>query len=219
MIPYLIVGAVVVLVGGLGYVTWQSEKRRTAALQDLAVRLGFNFVGKVGPETVEAMGPFHLFKHGHAHQVKNLMRGRAEGADVTLFDYQYTTGGGKDSHTYRQTVALFPGAPGASALPDFTLGPEHWWNKLGKIFGQQDITFEASPEFSKAYLLKGPNEQAIRAAFGAEALGFLAQNQGWSVQSASGALAVFMASKLCKPEDLQAFLAQACAVRRTLVRD
>jgi hypothetical protein len=147
------------------------------------------------------------------------MRGKTEGADVVVLDYQYTTGSGKNSHTHVQTVVLYPGVATEARLPDFTLAPEHWWTKIGEMFGYQDINFDANEAFSKAYLLRGPDEDAIRGAFGSNALGFFAQNQGWSVESAGGSLAVYRAGNRPTPEELQPFVAETASVRRALVRD
>ena len=218
LLPLVIVSLAVVGVGiGLG-AAYLGEKKRAAALFDVALRMGFTFEAAVPKERLAALGPFRLFKRGHGHRAKNLMRGKSDGGEVVVFDYQYTTGGGQDSQTIKQTVAIYPGVATAG-LPEFTLAPEHWWSKIGELFGQRDINFEASEEFSKHYLLKGPDEAAIRALFGAEPLGFFAQNQGWSVESAGGQLAVYRASQRTKPEEMQPFVAATAAVRRALVRD
>jgi hypothetical protein len=216
--PFLIIGAVMVTIGVGAYLAWLGEQKRTAALADVALRLGFNFEAKVSNEEGATLGSFHLFQVGRSRKGKNLLRGRSDGADAIVLDYQYTIGSGKNSHTYNQTVVIYPGAAGAPALPDFTLGPEHWWNKIGEIFGHGDINFEGSEEFSKRYLLKGPDEVAIRTLFGAEALGFFAQHQGWSVEAAGGSLVVYHSGLRTKPEEMQPFLAETAAVRRALVR-
>ncbi len=211
------IAAFVAIAGVAVYFGLVYEKKRSAALAEACLRLGFTCQpGKIPPEQAATLGNFHLFNLGHSRVGRNLMTGKADGAAVTLLDYQYVTGGGKSSHTWSQTVAIFPGA---RSLPEFTLGPEHWWDKVGEIFGHHDIDVEASPEFSKHYLLKGPDETRLRAAFGAEALGFFAQSQGWSVESKDGALAVYRVSKRVKPEELQSFTSEAAAVRRALVHD
>jgi hypothetical protein len=217
--PFLIMGAVAVTIGVGAYFAWLNEKKRTAALADVALRLGFSFEPKVSNEEAATLGSFHLFKIGRGRRGKNLMRGKSDGAEAIVLDYQYTTGSGKNSHTYSQTVAIYPGEAGAAALPDFTLGPEHWWDRVGEIFGHHDINFEASPEFSKNYLLKGPDEAAIRTLFGAEPLGFFAQHQGWSVEAAAGSLVVYHSGRRAKPEEMQPFLADTAAVRRALAHD
>jgi len=218
LVPFLIIGAVLVTIGIGAYLAYVGEKKRTAALFDVATRLGFTFEPTVSNETAATLGSFHLFKVGRSRKGKNLMRGRSDGADAIVLDYQYTVGGGKNSHTYSQTIVIFPAAPGAAAIPDFTLGPEHWWDKVGEVFGHHDIDFEASEEFSKHYLLKGPDEAAIRTLFGAEPLGFFAQHQGWSVESAGGSLVIYHTGRRAKPEEFQPFLAETAAVRRALVR-
>jgi hypothetical protein len=205
----------VALAGGISYFVWAAEKKRSAALADMAVRMGFTFEPKVPAERLATLGPFHLFTRGHRRTARNLMTGKADDGPAMLLDYQYTVGGGKDSHTYRQTVAIFQGVRG---LPEFTLAPEHFWHRIGSLLGYQDINFETSEEFSRHYVLRGPDEAAIRAAFGAEPLGFFAQNQGWSVESCTDSLAVYRSAKRAKPEELQAFLAETAAVRRALVR-
>ena len=217
--PILIIGAVVVTIGVGAYFAWLSEKKRTAALADVALRLGFSFEGKVSNEEAATLGSFHLFKVGRSRKGKNLMRGKSNGAEAIVLDYQYTIGSGKSSHTYSQTVVIYAASAGAAALPDFTLGPEHWWDKVGEVFGHRDINFESSEEFSKHYLLKGPDEAAIRTLFGAEPLGYFAQHQGWSVEAAGGSLVIYHTGRRAKPEEMQPFLAETAAVRRTLVRD
>jgi hypothetical protein len=211
-----IIAGALVLVGGVVYATRKAERRRTAALADVALRLGFAYLAEIPEEQLAALGAFHLFKRGHSRHARSVMRGKSGDAEIVLMDYQYTTGGGKDSHTYRQTVAVYPGA--SRSLPEFTLAPEHFWHKIGGLLGYQDIDFEASEAFSKQYLLRGPDETAIRAAFGAEPLGFFAQSPGWSVESQGGALAIYRSAKRCKPEEIQPFVAEVDAVRRALAR-
>ena len=215
-LPIVAAGLVVIVAGSVIYFAFAYEKKRRAALAQVALTLGFTYLDKVPPEALAGFGNFPLFRHGHSKSGRSMMEGKTGDAQVTLLDYQYTVGGGKNSHTYRQTVAIYRAAP--TGLPEFTLAPEHVWHRIGALFGYQDIDFEASQEFSKHYLLRGPDEAAIRAAFGAESLGFFAQNLGWSVESFGGALAVYRAAKRCKPEEIQPFAAETANVLRALVK-
>jgi len=217
--PFLIIGGILAIIGVGAYVAWLNEKKRTAALFDAATRMGFTFEPRVSNDEAATLGTFHLFKIGRSRKGRNLMRGRADGAEVVVLDYQYTTGSGRSSHTHVQTVVLYPGVATGERLSDFTLAPEHWWTRIGEMFGYQDINFESNEEFSKHYLLRGADEGAIRAAFGPNALGFFAQNQGWSVESAGGSLAVYRADKRPGVEEIQPYLAETAAVRRALVRE
>ena len=216
MVPLAFAALAVVGGGGVVYLSVIAERKRRGALAQVALTLGLSYLDKVPKATLATLGNFHLFRHGRRKMARNLMEGKAGDAQVTLLDYQYTHGGGKNSHTSRQTVAIFRGA--AAALPEFTFAPEHFWHRIGALFGYQDIDFEASEEFSKHYVLRGPDESAIRAAFGADARGFFAQNPGWSVESFGGSLAVYRTARRCKPEEIQPFLAEAANVLRALVK-
>ena len=209
-----IIFAAIPAIGAVFFLSHVYEKKRTAALADACLPIGFNFRPVISLEQIPTFETFHLFNSGRRRKGWNLMTGKADGVAVLLFDYRYTTGDGRNSHTLTQTVAVFPEAGG---LPDFLLSPEHWWNKIGDIFGHKDIPFEASPDFSKHYLLKGPDESAIRAAFGAEALWFFEQHPGWSVEAKDGKLAIYRIKSRLKPEEMQTFIAEIGAVRRALV--
>jgi hypothetical protein len=206
--------AAVPAIGAVFYMSYVYEKKRTAALADACLQIGFNFQPAVSKEQIPTFGAFRIFDSGYRRKAWNLMTGKTDGVAVLLFDYRYTAGSGRSSHTWTQTVAVFPEAGG---LPDLLLSPERWWDKIGDIFGHKDIPFEASPGFSKHYLLKGPDEIAIRTAFGAEALWFFEQHPGWSVEAKDGKLAIYRIKSRLKPEEMQTFIAEIGAVRRALV--
>jgi hypothetical protein len=214
IITLIVIGGLAVA-GAAIYLGIVAERKRSAALAEVALRTGFTFEPKATVERLATLPPFHLFKRGHGRTGRNLMTGKAGGDPLVLLDYQYTTGGGKNSHTYRQTVAIFQDVAG---LPEFTLAPEQFWHRIGSVLGYQDIDFESSEAFSRHYLLRGPDESAVRAAFGAEALGFFGQSPGWSVEACGASLAVYRASKRVKPEDIPSFLSDTSAVRRALRR-
>jgi hypothetical protein len=216
IISVLSIAIAVAVVGTLIYGRTFGQRKRGEALADVALRTGLTFEAKVSKERLATLGSFHLFKRGHGGTARNLLTGKGDAGPMILLDYQYTTGGGNNAHTYQQTVAIFQDVAG---LPEFTLAPEHFWHRIGSVFGYQDIDFETSREFSLHYLLRGPDETAIRARFGAEALGFFGQHRDWSVESCGGALAVYRSSKRVKPEEIPAFLADTAAVRRALGRD
>ena len=178
--------------------------------------MGLNFEGEGDLDQIRALGDLPLYGHGHSRHVKNAMTGRSGTDQVWVFDYQYTTGGGKESHTWNQTIALYPG--GGRNLPDFVLAPENVFHKIGQAFGYQDIDFDSNPTFSSRYLLRGPDEAAIRAVFRPEALAFFESQPSWTVQVKAGHVAVYRAGKRAKPEDLPTFAEQTRSIVRTLTR-
>ncbi len=192
------------------------ERARTEAIQQAGTTLGFTFEPTASEEQIKSLVNLPVFNRGHTRRAYNVLAGRPDGQDVKIFDYRYTTGSGKQSHTWNQTIAVYPGV--ARSLPDFVLAPERVFHKIGQAFGYQDIDFESNPAFSSRYLLRGANEAAIRSAFGADTLAFFELQPGWTVEVQAGNVGLYRAGKRCKPEDLATFLEQARAVVRALTR-
>jgi hypothetical protein len=216
LLPVLVPLALVPVVVAVLLLARRARQQRTEALRGTSGAMGFAFEDKGNLEQLQARGSLPIFDRGHGKRVSNVMTGRAGGTDqeVALFDYQYTTGAGKESHTWRQTVALFPS--GARRLPDLVLAPENFFHKVGQVFGYQDVDFEANPDFSSRYLLRGPDESAIRAALSPDKLSFFEHHLGWTVEVHGGTVGIYRSGKRCKPEDVREFLEDARAVLRAL---
>ena len=214
--PILAVVAVLALIAGIVMLSYRMERKRTEALAAACQGMGLTFEPEGDLASLQAQGDLPLYNHGHSKKLKNVMSGQIRDRDVRIFDYQYTTGGGKNSHTWMQTVALFPRA--GERLPEFLLAPENIFHKIGQVFGYQDIDFDTSPDFSAHYLLRGPDEMAIRSAFSADALAFFGQRQGWHVEVKDHTVGIYRVGTRCKPEDLPTFVAEAHDVLRVMVR-
>jgi len=214
LLPIIVPLALVPFIVALILILRRSQKKRVEALRLACDSMGFAFEEKGDLEEMKSRGDLPLYGHGHTRRVTNVMTGRAGDQEVKLFDYQYTTGGGKESHTWRQTVALFPG--GGQRLPDFVLGPENVFHKIGQAFGYQDIDFDSNPVFSSRYLLRGRDDYSIRSAFSPDALSFFEQHQGWHVEVQGGTVGIYRAGKRCAPENLAMFLEDARAVLHVL---
>lgn len=209
--PVAIVFGALTVVGGSIWIAWKADKKRTAAMQLVAQTMGFSLTESCGEEEIAAMcGALPIFDRGHSRQAMRIMRGTLAGRDTLLFDYRYTTGGGKSQHLHRQTMAVFPGA--VAGVTDFTLGPENFMHKLGGVFGYQDIDFPDHPDFSKHYLLRGADETAIRDAFTSDVLAFLGGTTGWHIDVAGGTLAVYREGRWVPPEQMPTFAADALRI-------
>ena len=135
--------------------------------------------------------------------------------DVFVFDYRYTTGGGNNSHTWRQTVILFESDQ--MQLPKFALRPENVFHKIGQVFGYQDIDFHSHPEFSKRYLLRGESEGDIREIFSSEVRSFYETDGKLSTEAAGKQLIHYRAGKRVDPEKLTDLIREGVKVL-TLLR-
>ncbi len=209
-LPILILTGVVAVAGGVAYYAYQQEKKRTAALKQLADELKFDFAPK-GDEKLRAdLGGFTLFSHGHAKKLTNLLRGTTPELDVAVFDYRYTVGGGHHRHTSRQTVVSFR-FPGGR-LPRFSLRPETVWHRIGSWLGYQDINFESHPVFSQKYLLRGKDEPAIRSLFTPDVLEQFEARTGLCVEGAADRLIVYRPGKRVDPEAIRSLMEEAFGI-------
>ncbi len=210
VIPFLMFGGfvaivIVAIVAGVAY-----ERKRTDALRAVAESMKFDFCKESGMAVVSATGEFHLFSQGHGRKITNLMRGTANDIDVNIFDYRYTIGSGKNSSTYRQTVVVFQSS--LLNLPDFALRPEHFFHRVGRAFGYQDITFDRYPVFSKKCLLRGTNEEAIREIFHEGVLKFYESHEKLCTEGSGNQLIVYRSGKRVKPPEISAFMQEAFEV-------
>lgn len=205
MLPVLfIVGFAVLLGGALAFAYWLDQKRKQK-LEAAALQCGFQYdrEGEALPEGAKAA--LDLFNRGHAKESLNILRGATAGTDVVIFDYRYTIGQGKGSQTYVQTVAAFKLR---GAIPSFTLCKENLLHKMMSAVGYQDIDFDAFPEFSKRYLLRGPDEQAIRQLFTPGLISFFetSGDAHLAVEGGGEWLLVYQLSKRSDPEKLREFV-------------
>jgi hypothetical protein len=203
--------AVVVFIGALGGLSWLGAKRRREALQALARRMGFTY----SEQASCSLSGLPLFERGRSRSAHNALSGSASGHPVTLMDYRYTVGSGKNRRTHTQTVALFSEAGGD--LPELALLPESLVHKIGQIFGYQDIDFEADPEFSRRFLLRGADEARIRTLFDASLRAACCRHfDGWTLEVGGGRVLVFRAGKTVGAEEIRAFLSTSSRIVETL---
>lgn len=215
VLPVLLAVVVALLIVRMVIVKLRSKKR-IRELQSGALLMGYTFDGE-GTALLAQIGdlPVHLFSIGTAKIINNVLRGPG----VVLFDYQHTTIGGRSKYTTRQTVAGFS-YPGAT-IPQFRLGPEHWWNKVtdGLISVNTHklklIHFDSNPTFSKRFHLRGPDEPAIHTFFAPPLLTYLEslpEKSAWTVEGAGSWLIVYVHGHLTAPAALRAFADETSAI-------
>jgi hypothetical protein len=204
VVAILFVGCFLALLGAIAYLSHRAEKKRTEELKLLAQELGFEFAPAGDGDFLQSLNEFHLFSQGHSHKLSNLMRGTSNNLDVAVFDYKYVTGGGKSSHTWNHSVICFrfDGPP----LPASSLRPENIWHKIGSWFGYRDINFESHPAFSKIYLLRGEDENAIRALFTQALLDFYEQKPGLSTEGSGNTLLYYQHAVRLEPQAIRGFM-------------
>jgi hypothetical protein len=213
MAPYtafFVFGGVAVLVGIIWFINNRMEQRRVEALRQTAEEMGFSFEARPGDSFANQFPGFQLFSQGHNRVAKNLLQGKALGLEVDIFDYSYVTGSGKNRHTWQQTVLAFE-IDGA-ALPMFSLRPETVFDKIGQWFGYQDIDFESHPKFSRSYVLRGQDEQAVRELFGDRVLDYFEESPACCTEGGGNRLVYYRARTRVAPAKVRKFMEEGFRV-------
>ncbi len=180
------------------------EKKRTEKFRDAARDIGLPFFLEGDDSLRSSLEHFHLFSQGRSRKIRNMLHGENSEVELAIFDYRYTTGGGKNSHTYRQSVIYFRSP--VLSLPHFALRPEGLFHKIGGAFGYQDIDFDSHPDFSSAYLLRGDDEVKVREFFTSDLLTFFESHQKICVEGGGDQLVFYRQRRRVKPEEVNGFM-------------
>ncbi len=218
-IPLGIIG--LILVGLLILHVRKSSEQRTKKFKDLAEQMGMEFSAKGDSALLESLSAFDLFD-GSGVDITNVLHGDSEqlgyGEDFEVRTLEFTYPSGES--TISQTVIYFR-SPQLS-LPDFSMRPEHVFHKIGSVLGYQDIDFESHPtavEFSKKYLLRGKDEQKIRALFTDTVLTFFAAHPDRVLlEGSDDQLILYRSGIRIEPENIPAFMKEGFEVFRVFAR-
>ena len=215
----LVVGFVILIIGVVivaAIVQNKREQERTRQLQSTASLLGLEFAPTAPLNWIPNLETFGLFNQGHSKSISNMFYGQLEGVKAALFDYQYSVGHGKHRSTYNQSVVYFE--PPNLNLPFFSLRPERTFHKIISALGYQDIDFGNRPDFSKQYLLRGPDEQAVRNAFSDAVLSSYETNPGTCTDGGGNQLFIFRQGYRIAPLEAQSFINWASGVKNLFAR-
>jgi hypothetical protein len=200
---------ILAVIGIIGFVGWQMEKKRTQDLSTLSATLGMSFVAKsmAGNPLSLSAPALAFFKTGYGQRSRNhLQKTLIDQTQVHVFDYQYTTGSGK-SRTVHQ-ITVFAALHEDWRLPAFRLHPEiPIFHNIAKVFGMQDINFPTHPEFSRIYLLRGEQEDPIRRLFERGLLSFFERHPQWCVEAAGSLVILWRQDRRISPREVPGFLA------------
>lgn len=206
------------LLGGVIYFPRRWKKQRTLAMHALAERLGWTFEEAPSLDVIDGYERLELFTTGRRQEIRNHLSGRRGGHAVAVFDFSYKTGTGTGtgSRVWKQTVVQLQSR--GMWLPAFTLRPERLLDRAGGLFGSRDIDLAADPEFSRRYLLRGPDEPAIRARFDADVRDFCHRNPGSCAEAWGDSLFFWYASECLPLDETEAQVDAAIDLAQRLAR-
>ncbi|HEV8303729.1 MAG TPA: hypothetical protein VGQ25_02095 [Gemmatimonadales bacterium] len=214
---WLVLGGGLAVAGAIALAVRAAERKRRAAYEEFCLIRGFQFERERPDGERRFREFFELFDQGRRRQWGFTIGGRLHGFPFTAFEYKWVTGGGKNSSTHRIGGIVWEREQ--PALPKFALSPEGWFTRVGAVFGMQDIDFDESPEFSRAYRLKGPDEAAIRALMTPEIRHFFAATPDQHVAGGGRFLFWWRNGRLPTGDRLDEWLEQGDQVRRRFFKD
>lgn len=174
------------------------ERKREKALKEFALKSGFTILQGVNAPAPLQFEGFSLFSQGRNRTIKTALRRDNGAKEITIFDYSYTVGSGKNKSTYTQTVFVINCKE--LALPAFAIRPESVFNKIGQLFGYQDIDFAENPEFSRKYLVRSEEELALRKMFIPRVLSFFTMQKNMCAEGRGNTLITYTFRGRAKPQ-------------------
>lgn len=146
-----------------------AEKKRKKGMEQAAAELGLAFSEKLSDEEQGMFSNFAIAQMGKSQATSNAITADSGELRMVLFDHVYTTGSGKNKSTHQQSIVMCSSP--MLQLPQFSLAPEYFFHRIADFLGYKDIDFDDDEAFSKQFLLKGPDEAAVRELFNAQRRG------------------------------------------------
>jgi hypothetical protein len=145
---------------------------------------------------------------------QNALRRQVGGINLVLADISFKSGAQLTAHEHQMSALIieFDGRP----IPAFALEKEQLFDKLLGKAGWTDINFEAHPEFSDFYLLKGEDQEMIRQYFTEEIILFLESHKGYHIESNGQALLVYKDQRLLHSKGLLQLVAFSLGLLKRL---
>ena len=206
---FVVVFVLALLVAALfWYLQAVASARRRKRMSEVAMRHNLTFSAKDPFRTPQSV---HLafFDRGRARKVTNVMYGRTpDGNDRRAFDYQYTTGSGKNRRVHAFSCGLI--STGA-AWPRLTLGPEGFFDRVTDVVGAADLQFE-SEEFNRDWEVRSSDARFASAMIDPEMMLFLMEKAQGACIEVHGPWILFSDERR-DPEQLPQMIASAEAFR------
>ena len=181
--------AIFVVIGVLAHL---AAKKRREAMAQLAARLGLRFAPRKNREMARRYRFLDKLRRGSNRYAFNILSGPYEQHDVTIFDYHYQTGSGKDTHHHFVSFFILH-LP--VSFPELVIGPEGFFSKIAQAVGYDDIDFE-SHEFSRKFCVRSRNKKFAYDVCHAQMIEYLLANQDLTIEMEGYALAISFNSRL-----------------------
>jgi hypothetical protein len=196
--------AIAVIIAVVAVANWYQRGLRQQMWQELADRYGFQYFAGDPHDLANRYG-FALFGYGRSQCASNCVEGSYGQLPVILFDYRYTTGSGKNSHTHSLSALL---CELRIHCPSLLIRPETLLDRFAEFFGFENIRLE-SDEFNRVFNVKGEDKKFAYDICHPEMMEFLLRNRSWTWEFRGRHLLVYEPDKEFKSADVDSALVTA----------
>ncbi|MDF7825903.1 hypothetical protein P4B35_17875 [Pontiellaceae bacterium B12227] len=213
-------GAIIVVICIIGAMVWglYAGKKRRDAMTLLSEKLGLDFNHERNYQLADRFSFLDKLRQGSNRYAYNIMSGRYQEQDITVFDYHYETHS-RDSDGKRKThhhhfsffILTLP-----KYFEELTIAKESFFSKIAQAVGYDDIDFE-SHEFSKKFVVRAKDKKFAYDFCNARMIQYLLDHPDINIEVDQNMLAIGYNSCL-KVEEIEPHLHRLIEIR-TLMPD
>jgi MFS superfamily sulfate permease-like transporter len=174
-------------------------------LSGIASSYGWDFE----PKKTMAVNDFRGFKFSHSGKLsyaQNLISGHFETTRFIYSEIIYDKSADTIAADSMLPALLIVDKNEPSKWPIFTMEQETLMDKLVEVTGFPDIDFSDHPDFSDKFLLRGPNEEAIRKFFNPVILKMIENYPHYHLECNGSAIIIYRFDKKINEEELTSMM-------------
>ena len=187
------------------------EEKRRKDLASLARKLQLQFSPTGDFKLAEKFAILGWLRRGDVRYAYNVFHGRHEGCPVTIFDYHFSTPGGKSGYDYYWSAFV---VEMNANFPDLMISHESRESRLAEALGESHIAFE-SAEFSHTFRVRSPDKKYAYDVCNSKMMEYLLANKDLTIEIHGPAVAVLFEDWL-RPEKVEFNLSRLIEIRKLL---
>lgn len=187
------------------------EKKRREDLAALAQRLKLRFNPGNDFKLAEKISFLSWLRRGDVRYAYNVFHGDHSGYPVTIFDYHFSTTGGKSGYDYYWSAFV---VEVKTNFPDVIVSLESRESRLAEALGESHIAFE-SAAFSQAFRVRSSDKKFADDVCHPKMMENLLANQDLTME-ASGTVLALLFEDWLRPEKIEFKLSRLIEIRKLL---
>lgn len=187
------------------------EKKRREDLAALAEKLKLKFNPNNNFELAQKFSFLSWLRRGDVRYAYNVLHGNHLEYPVTIFDYHFSTTGGKSGYDYYWSAFA---VEMKTNFPDMIISHESRESRLAEALGEAHIAFE-SADFSRAFRVRASDKKFAYDVCHPKMMEYLMANQDLTVEISRTGLALLFEDWL-RPEKVEVNLSRLTEIRKLL---